>query len=282
MGSVRSQVCWAAEADSMSARVTIVGFGAIGRALVTRALKLPAISITHVVVKDARIAETQAALAGLGSTAQAVNAVPPDADLLLECAGHGALSAHVIPALHRGVECAVLSVGALSAPGLAETLENAARQGGTCLTLLPGAIGGIDAISAARLGGLDEVVYTGRKPPAGWKGTPADALLDLDRLEAPAVFFEGSARDAARLYPKNANVAATLSLAGTGLDRTRVRLIADPGVTDNIHEVEARGSFGEMTLTMRGRPLPENPKTSSLTVLSALRFLHNQAMPTGI
>ncbi len=266
----------------MSTRVAVVGFGAIGRALVARALKMPAISITHVVVKSARLAGTQAALAGLDSPALAVDAVPLDADLLLECAGHGALSAHVIPALQRGVECAVLSVGALSAPGLPEALEDAARKGGTRLTLLPGAIGGIDAISAARLGGLDEVVYTGRKPPAGWKGTPADALLDLDRLDAPAAFFEGSARDAARLYPKNANVAATLSLAGTGLDRTRVRLIADPDVTDNIHEVEARGSFGELKLTMRGRPLPENPKTSSLTVLSALRFLYNRAMPTAL
>lgn len=266
----------------MNPKVTIVGFGAIGRALVARALKLPAISVTHVVVRSARVSQTQAALAGLNSAALAVDTVPTDTSLLLECAGHGALTAHVIPALQRGIECAVLSVGALSEPGLPEKLEDAARQGATRLTLLPGAIGGIDAISAARLGGLDEVIYTGRKPPAGWKGTPADTLLDLDGLKAPAVFFEGSARDAARQYPKNANVAATLSLAGTGLDRTRVRLIADPGVTDNIHEVEARGAFGEMQLTMRGRPLPENPKTSSLTVLSALRFLYNRAMPIAL
>jgi aspartate dehydrogenase len=266
----------------MSTKVTIVGFGAIGRALVARASKLPAILVTHVVVRNARVSQAQAALVGLNSSALAVDAVPLDASLLLECAGHGALSAHVIPALQRGVECAVLSVGALSEPGLPEKLEEAARQGATRLTLLPGAIGGNDAISAARLGGLDDVIYTGRKPPAGWKGTPADALLDLDGLDAPAVFFEGSARDAARLYPKNANVAATLSLAGTGLDRTQVRLIADPGVADNIHEVEARGAFGEMKLTMRGRPLPENPKTSSLTVLSALRFLYNRAMPIAL
>ena len=258
-------------------RIALVGFGAIGRSVLTRAAALPGVAITHVVVRGERLEETRAALAQLASPAQAVDRVPDDATLVLECAGHAALEAHIIPALARGVECAVLSIGALSEAGLPERLEAAARAGNARLNLLAGAIGGIDAVAAAKLGGLDSVVYTGRKPPAGWRGSPAEQVADLGALASATVIFEGSAREAAHLYPKNANVAATLALAGLGLDATRVRLVADPAVTENIHEVEATGAFGRMKLEMRGRPLADNPRTSALTVLSALRFLANHA-----
>ncbi|MBL0420638.1 aspartate dehydrogenase [Ramlibacter sp. AW1] len=255
-------------------RVTLIGFGAIGRSLLQRSAALEGLCVTHVVVPEAHLAEARAAAPG---SVQVCERVPADAGLVLECAGHAALVEHVVPALRRGVECAVLSVGAVSEPGMLEQLEAAAAEGDTQVHLLSGAIGGVDAIAAARLAGLEEVTYTGRKPPGSWRGTPAEQAFDLDSLREPTVILEASAREAARLYPKNANVAATIALSGLGLDNTRVRLLADPHVTENIHEIKVRGAFGEMEITMRGKPLADNPKTSALTVLSALRFLANRS-----
>ncbi len=257
--------------------ITLIGYGAIAQGILER---LPAnLRVSHVVVRSEKIDATQVALpAGV----LAVATVPQDAALVLECAGHSALLDHIVPALKRGITCGVLSVGALSEAGLPEALELAAHIGRVLnpncqVHLLSGAIGAIDALAAAKLGGLTSVTYTGRKPPSGWRGSPAEQLCDLSALTEPFVFLQASARQAAQQFPKNANVAATVSLAGLGLDATQVRLIADPTVTENVHEVHAVGAFGSFKLEMRGNPLPSNPKTSMLTVLSALRFLSNQA-----
>jgi aspartate dehydrogenase len=266
--------------------VCLIGFGAIGQALATRLAGHPRIRVAQVVVRSERVTQVQEQLKAMGwHETAAVSSVPPEAQLVLECAGHSALVAHVLPALKRGVECAVLSVGALAELGLPEQLAEAATHGGTQLHLLPGAIGGIDAIAAAKEAGLTRVRYTGRKPPLAWRGTPADSAFDLAALaqsQQSATIFEASARQAAAQYPKNANVAATVSLAGLGLDATQVRLIADGSQADNVHEIELEGAFGKMKLEMRNQPLPENPKTSMLTVLSALRFLNHRVANTVI
>ncbi len=90
------------------------------------------------------------------------------------------------------------------------------------------------------------------------------------------LFFEGSAREAALAYPRNANVAATLALAGIGFDATSVRLVADPGVTQNLHEYRVRAAAADYSITIAGHPSPENPKTSAATALSVAREVMNR------
>lgn len=263
--------------------VSMIGCGAIGIGVMELLKSDPEVAFDLIIVPEANVANATPVVSSLAPAARVVARLGDTRpDLLIECAGHRAIEEHVIPALERGIACMVVSIGALSEPGLVEKLEAAARRGKTQVQLLSGAIGAIDALSAAKVGGLESVVYTGRKPPLAWKDTPADGPFELDRLSEATVIFEGSAREAARLFPKNANVAATLSLAGLGLDHTRVRLYADPGVSENVHHVEARGAFGGFELTMRGKPLAANPKTSALTVYSVVRALGNRAHALSI
>jgi aspartate dehydrogenase len=190
----------------------------------------------------------------------------PMADVVVEVAGHGALAQYGVAALKQGSDLVITSIGALADQALWLSLQQAATR--SKILLPAGAVAGIDALAAARLGGLDQVRYSSRKPPASLSDT-----LPLDR---ESVVFEGNARDAALQFPKNANVAATIALAGIGFEKTEVRIIADPALTQNVHVLEATGNFGTFTMTIAGRPLPGNPKSSSLTAMSLLRCVENR------
>jgi aspartate dehydrogenase len=248
-------------------RVGIIGLGAIGRDLV-EILGRDGHDLT-MLVRPGREA------AGAVTSLEDMLAWCPD--VVVECAGHAALAAFGPAVLRAGVDLVVASVGALADPAVMAALVDAARAGGARVTVPSGAIGGIDALGAARLSGLRSVTYTGRKPPAAWAGSLAETVVDLASLTREAVIFEGSAREAARLYPKNANVAATLALAGMGLDATRVRLVADPAAPGNVHEVEVDSEALAFSIRLEGRPSPANPRTSRSTVYSIARAVLNRA-----
>ena len=262
--------------------VLLIGSGAIGSVVLRHLQGDTAIRMRWVLDVEARRDSLQRELGDSGKAICSLDELDAMPDFAVECAGHAAVKTHVPHLLEKGIDVILVSIGSLAEPGIVELLEKAARKGGAQLSLISGAIAAIDAIASARVGGLDEVIYTGRKPPLGWQGTPAEKIVDLATLSAPAVLFEGSAGEAARLYPKNANVAATVSLAGLGFDKTRATLIADPGVSKNIHRVQARGAFGELDLTISGNPLPDNPKTSALTAYSAVRAIRNRVAPVVI
>lgn len=265
-------------------KVALVGCGAIGSMVLRHLRETPQLRVVQVVTTQRSLERTQALVAELHPQASVSTRLEevPRPDILVECAGHAAVEQHVLPALQAGVPCLLVSVGALATPGRLERLQEAATLAGTRLRLLSGAIGGMDALAAARLGGLHHVRYTGRKPPQAWAGSPAEAHFDLTALDRPTLIFEGTAREAARDFPKNANVAAAVALAGMGLDQTLVRLVADPWVAGNQHEIEAEGAFGRLELKLVGEPLPENLKTSALTVYSVLRGIAAEAAPLVI
>lgn len=207
--------------------------------------------------------------------------LPRTPDLVIDCGGHEALALHGPVALGLGIDVLTVSLGALADPDLADTLQAAAIRGNARLHLTSGAIGGLDALRGARAGGLKAVSYTGRKPPQGWAGSPAEDVLDLTAITEPATHFSGSARDAALKYPKNANVAAAVALAGVGFERTTVNLIADPTVASNIHEVHATGAFGDFQFTIAGNGLPDNPRSSALAAMSIVGELMERKKRIG-
>lgn len=201
-------------------------------------------------------------------------------ELVVEAAGQTAARTAVPRLLAAGLDVLSMSVGAYLDP---EVMERVRREGRGKLLLSSGALPGVDVLRAAAVRGITSAALTTRKHPRSLAGAPGLARLDFDLAtitEARPV-FSGSAREAVRLFPANVNIAATLSLAGIGPDRTRVTIIADPGVTTNIHTVSLTGEFGSYTATVECLP-SSNPKTSLVAALSAVALLEGLVAPVRI
>lgn len=211
-----------------------------------------------------------------------VHELTAQADLVIECAGHQSLATFGPQVLAQGIDMITVSIGALADEQVVVALETAARKSRARLHLASGAIGALDCLSAAATGRLDRVTYVGRKPPQGWKGSAAEDKLNLDGLTGAETHFNGTARRAALSYPKNANVAAAVALAGVGFDETQVQLIADPSISRNIHEIEAEGEFGQFHFRISGNSLPDNPRSSALAAMSVVAKLDQLSEPIAM
>lgn len=200
-------------------------------------------------------------------------------DVVVEAASRQAVEDWGHAALHAAREFILCSASALTDDVLRDRLTQVAGATGSRMVIAHGALGGIQAISAASLRALNQVTHVIRKPPAAWRGTPAERLFDPEGLDKALVFFRGSAREAASAYPANANAVVTTALAGVGLDGTRVELVADPHTDRNVHQLHAAGDFGILNMTISNEPMPSNPKTSDMTALSITRMLLDRAAP---
>lgn len=263
-----------------ASKIGIIGYGAIGMAL-HRMLAEHArhLNIVAILEQPDNIEAVRAKAGDIPVIGDWDGFLLRSPDIVVECAGHAALRIHGARALASGCDLIVSSVGALAEREIETALKEAAAATGRRLVIPSGAVGGLDALAAARPAGIDEVVYTARKLPRAWIGTAAETMIDLSTVTEATAFFTGNAREAALKFPQNANVVAATALAGIGFEATHVTLMADPNTTGNSHTIAARGVFGEISSRVITKTLPENPKTSVLAPFSVMRAIANLAGP---
>ncbi len=256
--------------------VGLIGHGGIAQDVIAALREAgDSVKVIGALCRPGRDAKARSALPGIDIVESLADLLGRNPAAVAEVAGQQAIAEHGPEVLRRGFDLLVISIGALAEKGLLERLKAAAHEGGSHILLPAGAIGGLDAIAAMRVAGLNAVRYRSRKPPAAWRGSPAEKVVDLDKLTTRAVLYRGSAGEAALLYPQNANVAAAVALAGLGFEATEVELVADPDAPGNVHEIDAEGVAGRFAIQLQGKPSRTNPKTSALAALSVARALIN-------
>jgi aspartate dehydrogenase len=252
-------------------RLGLIGYGAIGKHI--EAAGLENIELVSVLVKRPRPDQRQ----GGRLTHDPERFFAHKFDAVAECAGHDAVCAHGQRVLDGGADLLVTSVGAFTDDALFDRLLAAAKANGRRLILPSAGIGALDILSGTAVGGLDSVTVTVRKDPSAWKGTIAETLCDLDALTAPKIVFDGPVREGARLYPQNVNISAAAAIAGLGLDLTRVVIVADPGLTTHVVELEATGAFGSFTFREDVAVSEENRKTGKLVAMAMVKSVRQLA-----
>lgn len=262
-------------------KIAIAGLGSIGRTLARKlADGVPGLSLACAAARDQAKARAWLAAERIACPLVALRDFPRHADIAVECAPAAVLEDICRPMLEAGKSVVVLSVGALLPRP--ELVELAKARGGTIIAPT-GALIGLDAVAAAAEGDIRSVRMTTRKPPAGLKGAPYLEAngISVDGLTEPKRVFSGTAREAAAGFPANVNVAAALSLAGIGPDRTTIDIWADPGVTRNCHSIAVDADSATFTMAIENVP-SDNPKTGKIVALSVLAALRKMGAPLRV
>jgi len=255
-------------------KTAIVGCGAIGSAIAYWLRDGASSWVSSTVLFDTDQKRSLKLSADLGSAQSVVNIEEAvnGSDLVIEAAQQSAAAEVLELATRSGKDVMILSIGGLT--GKEYLLEEASKAGITVM-LPSGAIGGIDAVKAARIAGIDSVVLTTRKSPDSLSGAPylEQKGIDPKSIKSETLVFEGTAREAVSAFPKNINVSALLALAGSGSENTIVRIISSPDYKRNIHEIKVRSKAGDFSFRTENVSFPSNPKTSYLAALSAMTAL---------
>jgi aspartate dehydrogenase len=256
-------------------RVAVVGLGGIGRRVVEAldrgldGLVLAAVSVQE----PGKHRDFLATLSGAPAILP-IEDLSGVADLVIECAPSALLRSIVLPFVSKGKTAIVLSAGALLEH---DDLIQIAKQSGGQIVIPTGAVIGLDAVTAAAEGTIHSVRMMTRKPVRGLAGAPyiVENNFDIESITEPMKIFDGTAREAARGFPANLNVAVALSLAGIGPDRTRLEIWADPALTRNTHRIEVESDSASFAMSIENIP-SENPKTGRITALSVIAYLRKQ------
>lgn len=268
----------------MHLKIGLVGCGAIGSEI-ARSIDRGEIAADLVAVCDRNRSQAEELIGSLNGKplltglTELVNL----SDVVVEAASQQAVPAVARAALERGKILMIMSVGALANPDLYREVKKTAEEHGARVYLPSGAISGLDGLKSASIGQIRKVTLTTTKNPAGLEGAPyiLERKIDLSALRSASVIFEGSAADAVRAFPANVNVAATICLAARE-GEVKVRIIADPEIRVNKHEIEIEGDFGRITTKVENVPSPKNPRTSYLAALSAIATLRSIVEPVKI
>ncbi len=260
--------------------VGICGLGAIGMRVAEAidAGRVEGMRLTAVSARDVARAEARLAAFAGAPPVVAAGRLAELADVVVECAPAAAFDLVARPAVEAGRTLVTVSVAALLER---DDLVERARATGARIVVPSGAILGLDAVRAMAEGEILSVTLETRKPPRGLAGAPHLVRngIDVEGLTEPMLVFSGTAREAARGFPANVNVAAALSLAGIGPDRTTVEVWADPGVDRNVQSVRVVSDVAEAEMTIRNVPSAENPRTGRIVAPSIVACLRRMTAP---